>query len=249
MKEKTTKRNKKNLTMEDILASLGSKVQPLKKGQIVKGKVVEKNSNFLVLDIGGKSLGLVAEKAFLEAKDFVRHLEVGDEVEGKVLIPETPDGYTIVSLRDTAKDFIWNKIEKVFEKEEEITALVKSASSSGILVSVFGLTGFVPKSHLTEKNVSNINSLVGKKILLKIIDIDKDANRIILSERAIYEKEEMEAKKKAIKNLKEGEVYEGVVSGIYDFGVFVKIPVKVGKKDIEVEGLVRIPEISWEKFK
>ncbi len=235
--------------MEDVLASLGGRLQPLKKGQVVKGKVVEKNSNSLVLDIGGKSLGLVAEKAFIEAKDFVRHLEVGDEVEGKVLIPETPDGYTIISLRDTAKDFIWKKIEKAFENQEEITALVKSVSSSGVLVLVFGLTGFVPKSHLTEKNDSNINSLSGKKLILKIIDIDKDTNRIILSERAIYEKEEMEAKKKAIKNLNEGEIYNGVVSGIYDFGVFVRIPVSVGKKEIEVEGLVRVSEISWEKFK
>ncbi len=249
MRRKNKKETKKDLTMEDILASLGNKVQPLKKGQRVGGRVIEKTPNSLVLDIGGKSLGLVAEKAFLEAKDFVRHLEVGDEVEGKVLIPETPDGYTIISLRDTAKDFVWKKIERAFEGEEEIEALVKVASSSGVLVSVFGLTGFVPKSHLTEKNVSNINSLVGKKILLKIIDIDKDASRIILSERAIYEKEEMEAKKKAIKDLKEGEIYEGVVSGIYDFGVFVKIPISVGKKEVEIEGLVRVPEISWEKFK
>lgn len=235
--------------MEDILASLGSNLQPLKKDQIVKGKVVEKNSNSLVLDIGGKSLGLVTEKAFFEAKDFIRHLEIGDEVEGKVLIPETPDGYAIISLRDTAKDFIWKKIEKAFENADEIPALVKSVSSSGLLVLVFGMTGFVPKSHLTEKNASSINLLSGKKILLKIIDIDKDANRIVLSERAIYEKEEMEAKKKAIKNLKEGEIYEGVVSGIYDFGVFVKIPALVGKKKIEIEGLVRVSEISWEKFK
>ncbi len=249
MAEKNKKETKKSLTMEDILASLGSKVQPLKKGQIVKGRVVEKNSNSLVLDIGGKSLGLVAEKAFIEAKDFVRHLEAGDEVEGKVLIPETPDGYTIISLRDTAKDFVWKKIEKAFEGQEEIEALVKSASSSGVLVLVFGLTGFVPQSHLTEKNASNINSLPGKKVLLKIIDIDKDANRIILSERAIYEREEMEAKKKAIKNLKEGEIYDGVVSGIYDFGVFVRIPVLSGKKKVEIEGLVRVSEISWEKFK
>ena len=241
-------KSKKALTMEDILSSLKGGAIPLKKGQQVKGKVLQKTPNSLILDIGGKSLGLVAEKAFLEARDFARHLEVGDEVEGKVLIPETPDGYTIISLRDTAKDFIWKKIEKVFGNEEEITASVKSVSPSGLLVSVFGLTGFVPKSHLLEKNAANINSLLGKKITLKVIDIDKEANRIVLSERVIYEREEMEAKKKAIANLKEGDVYDGVVSGIYDFGVFVKIPVKVGKKALEIEGLVRNSEVSWKKF-
>lgn len=248
MATKLKKESKKELTMEDILSSLKGDFLPLRKGQPVKGVILQKNPNSLVLDIGGKSLGLVAEKAFIEARDFVKHLEVGDEVEGKVIIPETPDGYTIVSLRDTAKDFIWKKIEKVFDNEEEITASVKGASSSGLLVSVFGLTGFVPKSHLLEKNASQINSLSGKKITLKIIDIDKEANRIILSERVIYEKEEMEAKKKAIANLKEGDIYDGVVSGIYDFGVFVKIPVKVGKKVLDIEGLVRNSEVSWKKF-
>ena len=243
-KEKT--KSSKELTMADLLAS--KKVSfGLKVGQKVKGRVVEKNSKALFLDIGGKSLGMVTGKALSEAKGFARQLEVGDEVEGSVLIPETPDGYTIISLRDSAKTFVWNKIEKIYREAKELSLEVKNSGQSGVTVEILGLTGFVPMSHLTKETLKDVNNLSGKMLRLKIIDFDKSSNRLILSEKAVVEAKEIEDQKEALASLKEGEVYEGEVTTVTDFGAFVKLPAKLKGKKVEVEGLVHASEIAWGK--
>lgn len=219
----------------------------LKVGQKVKGRVVEKNSKALVLDISGKSLGMVTGKALNEAKDFAKQLEVGDEVEGSVLIPETPDGYTIISLRDSAKTFVWDKVEKYYQESKEVLLEVKSFGQSGATVEFLGLTGFVPKSHLTEETLKDANNIQGKTLRLKIIDFDKSSNRLILSEKAVVEAKEIEAQKKALSALKKGEIYEGEVTTVTDFGAFVKLQVNLKGKKLEVEGLVHASEMSWGK--
>jgi len=230
--------------MADLLAKYKDTKKSFKFGEKVKGKVLDVSSKSLVLDIGGKSEGLVVGKAFSEAKDYVRKLSVGDTITGSVLIPETPEGYTIISLRNATRDFVWSRVDQAMEEGIEVSSEVVGVSPSGLIVEVLGLGGFIPSSQLGKDALSKMNSLQGKSVKAKIIEIDKGSNRIILSEKQVSEAKKIKAQKDAVKNLKVGEVYGGRVVSIFDFGVFVRIEVESG---VKVEGLVHVSEISWDK--
>lgn len=234
-------------TMAELLARQKTKIKRFSMGDQVEGTVLEITPRALVLDIGGKSEGVVAEKAFLEARDFIRNLKVGDKVRGEVIVSETPDGYTIISLRNSAKDFVWEKINTLYDNSHPIGVSIINANPTGLIVDVYGLSGFIPSSLLGKEASKNISALQGKSIDAVIIDIDRDANKIVLSERAVSEKDQVEAEKAAMENIKEGELFEGIVTTVSDFGVFVKILAGKKKKEAELEGLVHISELSWEK--
>ncbi|MFZ5933020.1 MAG: 30S ribosomal protein S1 [Patescibacteria group bacterium] len=232
-------------TMAELLASAAAKIPSFSSGQKVKGTVIAKNSKSLILDIGGKSEGVVAEKAFAEARDFIKALKVGDTVTASVLVPETKDGVTLLSLRQAAFDALWEKLEKVKEEGKEVVVFGKGVNPSGLTVDVEGLTGFIPGSQLGKEAAKNSQSLVGKYFKAKVIEVDKLANKVVLSEREVSDAEDLKASKEALAKIKEGDIYDGVVTTVASFGCFVKLD--LGKKDVSIEGLVHISELSWGK--
>lgn len=246
--EISTSSKKEPQTMEELLAQYGGNVKGFSQGNKVKGRVIAKLPGRLILDIGGKSEGVVAEKAYKEAERFIKTLEMGDEVEASVIIPETPDGFTILSLRAAAGAASWEKLQKAKVDASQLEAEVKGVNPSGVVVEIYGLTGFIPNSQLGKQVSQNKNALVGKKVKVSVVEIDRAANKIVLSEKAVSEAEDMELARKALEEIKEGEIYEGIVTSVYDFGCFVKLDVPVGKKEkASLEGLVHISEMAWEK--
>lgn len=236
-------------TMEELLSLYGDKVRGLSQGDRIKGRVVEKSGRRLILDIGGKSEGIVAEKAFNEAQGYIKSLNIGDMVEATVIVPETPDGYTILSLRDASESAAWGKLEKAEEVNSDVVVVGKSITPSGVMVEVDGLTGFIPNSQLGREVGRNPQALIGKHFKVSVIDVDKLANKIVLSEKAVSEAEDIELAGRAMEEVQEGKEYVGVVTTVYDFGAFVRINVPVGKSNEEVplEGLVHISEMAWDK--
>jgi small subunit ribosomal protein S1 len=235
-------------TMEELLAQESVQTKNLERGDIIEGVVLDITPRTLTLDIGGKSEGLVAESAYMEAKDFIKHVEVGDTLTARVIVSETPEGYAILSLRDAAQSFIWKKLEKALKDDESISVMVKSVGNSGVLVDVFGLNGFIPSSHLGRKVSKDTSRLVDTTLKAKIIELDRDSKRIVLSEKYVSEEEEVKAASAAIKDVEKDKVYDGKVATVTDFGCFVEIiiPGKKGKESI-VEGLVHVSELSWNK--
>ncbi len=248
-KSKVVKRSKEPTNMEELLASYGTTVKSLNRGDKINGTVVEKSGKSLILDIGWKSQGMVAEKAYDEAKDYIKTLKTGDEVVAQVIIPETSDGFTILSLRQSAAESVWKKLEDSYEKSEAVNARIKSVGGSGVMVEVMGMTGFIPGSHLGEKIRGDINNMIGQSIKAIVIELDREAKRIVLSERAISEAEDIADEKAAIKSIKENKIYNGMVTTVTDFGCFVslKISKKGSKQKITIDGLVHISELSWQK--
>lgn len=242
-KQKTSKRSSEPKSMEKLLELYGGKPRGLSVGQRVKGKVVEITSKKVLLDIGAKTEGVVAEKAFNEARSFIKDLKVGDEVETDVLISETPDGFTVLSLRKAAHNVAWKKLEKAKKGDKEVVVLGKGVNPSGVMIEVMGLNGFIPTSQLGKEVLKNTSNLVGKNFKVKIIELNRVANKIILSEKAVSEAGDIKLVKKAMAKIKDGKIYEGVVTTVSDFGCFVCIDKKTG-----VEGLVHISELSWEKI-
>lgn len=245
-------------TMEELLAQQDDRARTLSRGQRVKGTVIEKTKKNVVFDIGGKSEGVVAEKAFQEAKNFIKNLKVGDEVETSVLIPETPDGFIILSLRNAASEESWKKLEAAKAKATPISVFGKSVNPSGVTVEVGSLLGFIPSSQIGRAASKNYAGLVGRHFETIPIEVDRATNKIVLSEKAVSEALEIKLADSALKKIKEGEIYTGVVTTVVDFGCFVRIDVDLKSKPREaesrpagekapVEGLVHISELSWEK--
>lgn len=236
-------------TMEELLAQFEAPIA-LTRGQKVKGRVTAITKKNVVVDIGGKSEGLVAERAFQEAKDFIKNLKVGDEVTASVLIPETPDGFSILSLRAAAHDATWKKIEESQKNGTPIDVLGTSASVSGLMVEIDDLDGFIPTSLLGKKVQANPQGLIGKKISAVVVEWARGENKIVLSERDVSEAEEIKLSKDALDKVEIGSIHEGKVTKIYNFGCFVRIGVAIKKgKIVSVEGLVHVSEMSWEKVK
>lgn len=236
-------------TMEELLAQAGSPFKSANRGQTVKGKITAITKKNVMVDIGGKSEGMVAERAFAEAKDFIKTLKVGDEINARVLIPETPDGFVILSLRAASHDATWRKINESQKTGEAIYVTGKSVNPSGVIVDVEDLEGFIPASLLGRKAASNTQSLIGKRFQAVVVEAVRGDNKVVLSEKQVSEAGEIQLAKDAISKVKNGEIYEGVVTKIYAFGCFVKIKIKVKKdKEVAVEGLVHISELSWEKI-
>ena len=236
------------LSMDELLLKYSGTPFALKRGNRVRGTVVEKEAKRILIDIGGKGEGVGAEKAFQEARDYIKTLNVGDEVEAMVIVGETPDGYTILSLRSAMQDAVWLKLEKAEREKTKLTVNVKSQSPSGLTVDVQGQFGFIPASQIGKELSNNINNLIGKNIQAIIIDLNRRENKIVLSEKEISEAEDIKLIAKATEKIKEGEIHEGKVQMVTNFGAFVTVEVPLGKDIIPVEGLVHISEISWGKI-
>lgn len=236
-----------NITMATLLAKYKTSPKSYNIGQQTTGIITSITSKAVTLDIGGKSEALVAENAYKEARDYIKTLKVGDQVTGDIIVSESVNGYVIVSFRRTLKNFLWDKLQKVYDAGENLDLEVKSVSQAGFLVDIQSLQGFVPASQMSREVAKSPSSYVGKKMLLRIIDIDRGSNKIVLSERAVSEADVVEAQKKAIKKVEIGDIFKGTVVNISDFGVFIEIKVKVGKEEIPLDGLVHVSEISWEK--
>ena len=233
--------------MDELLSSVGYNFNSLKRRQKVRAKLIEKTNKAAIFSVGGKGNGIVNEAYFAEARSLIKTLKKGDVVDAIVMDPETPEGYALLSLRHATSNMLWTKLEGLKAKDEPIVVTGVSSSERGILVEFDSITAFIPNSQIGDQALDDIDSLVGRKFEAKIIELDKSRNRVVLSERAITEAANVEKITKALKEIKEGDVLEGVVTTLALFGVFVEVKVPSGKKQVKVEGLVHVSEISWGK--
>ena len=245
MSKKTASNTSEPKTMAQLLAMAQNKVKSFSSGQKIRATVLSKNSKSVILDVGGKAEGVVAEKAFIEARDLIKTLKAGDEVTATVLIPETQDGTVLLSLRQAAFDASWDRLEKARDAGVPVAVLGKGTNPSGVTVDVEGVLGFIPGSQLGREAAKDTNGLVGKYFKALILEVDKLSNKVVLSEKAVSEAEDIKKAKAAVAKIKEGDVYDGVVTTVANFGCFVKLD--LGKDTGTVEGLVHISELSWGK--
>ena len=214
-----------------------------KTGEVVEGIITEKNNKAIWVDIGAKTEGLILSKEMKVAKDFVANLKIGDKIKVSIFQSENENGYPLLSFRKTLNDFIWNEFEEKFKTGELVKTRGKEINKGGLVVDVNGFFGFIPTSCFGSKTSGKLKDLINKVFETKIIEVDREKNRLILSEKEVSEKGLIKEQKEALEKIKAGDNFEGKISGIMPFGLFVKI--KIGKNVLE--GLVHISEISWEK--
>lgn len=234
-------------SMEELLAQTGNALRTFKRGDTVTGKVTEITGKSVYINVGGKAEAIVADREFEAARDYVKTLKVGDEITAFVTSPENDAGQIIVSLKRAAADSRWKVFEDAHNENKTLTVKGREVNKGGLVVEAEGVYGFIPASQLSKEVVGQPEVLVAKLIPVKVLEVDREQNRLVLSEKAVTEAQEIEARKKLLEQVEMGETYPGKVVGVVPFGAFVEVKVGKGKSAQNLEGLVHISEISWEK--
>lgn len=236
--------NKKPQTMEELLEQTDYDIHGLKRNEFVEATLVEKKKNTIYLDVGSKTEGIVTGKELDRVEDFVDQLEIGDQIEVQVRVPENDRGQTLLSVRKAAADYAWNFFKEKLETKDVVEVYGKQQSHGGVVVQAdFGLLGFIPGSQIGDKYDQDPSEMVGKNIKVKVLEVDREKNRLVFSERLASEPEVVKKEKELMDSLEEGNKFEAEIVRVEPFGLFVEIE----KDDQELEGLVHISEVSWEK--
>jgi small subunit ribosomal protein S1 len=243
-------------TMADFLNQ--QKISFPKEGDVVEGKVIEIGSNAVYLDLGVFGTGIVLGKEIKDGLGTTDKLKISDTVSATITDIENEDGYIELSVREASIERAWQDLEKKQMKEETFSTKILDANKGGLIVEVNGITGFLPVSQLSNEHyprveegekskiLEKLRSYIGTEMQVKVIDTDRENEKLIASEKAAYSAEE----KKAVSELKTGDTIEGEVSGVVDFGAFVKFfpPSKSDstREEDKLEGLVHISELAWQ---
>ena len=226
-------------TMEELLAVSGNVTLSLKKGDTVTGTIISVSSKEILVDIGKKSYGILAEWELEQVREYVAKLHPEDKIVAQVVNPESDFGYVVLSLRRASHEFRWKQLLEMKEKGQDVEVVGLEVAKGGLLVDLSGLRGFVPSTQLESSFASHPASLLGKHIKVKVLEVDKTLNRLVLSQKASALGVTPTLQKEKLEKIKPDDTLPGTVSGIAPFGIFV---------DIEgLEGLVHISEMAWEK--
>jgi small subunit ribosomal protein S1 len=241
-------------TMEELLAEQDSDIKSFKHGDVVEGQVVRIDKDEILVDIGAKSEGVVSNREL-----FGRHgegqpaLNIGDTVLVYVLQPESPEGHVVLSLRRAGLERKWRAMQEQFEAGLIIEAPVIDHNKGGLIVDC-GIRGFVPISQIVDfprrpqndqprdaaqEIAEKLMPFVGRKLRLKILEVNRKANRLILSEKVALYEERREKRDELFSSLQVGQKVTGTVRSIAPFGVFIDLG--------GIDGLVHKSELSWNK--
>ncbi|MGB3304862.1 MAG: 30S ribosomal protein S1 [Thermomicrobiales bacterium] len=235
--------------MEQFLSDPSHDYKTLKYGDVLEGIIMHIDRDELLVDIGSKAEGIVPAKEYSSlSTEEKEKLEVGDNLLVFVVQPENNEGHPVVSIDRARQEKSWRRLQELHEANEIIEAEVTNYNKGGLLVNLDGVRGFVPASQVSEirggddsSKQADMARLIGTQLPLKVIEINRHRNRLILSERQAIQERRDVMKERLIQELKEGEVRKGRVSSICDFGAFVDI----GGAD----GLVHLSELSWSRVR
>lgn len=228
---------KKALSMADLLKS--QPLTPPKKGDILQAKMVDVTKKGILFDIGWKSYAVLGSVEAHDLGSYLPYLHVGDSVQVKVVVEEAKDGFPVVSMRSFFENGKWGILTKKHENEEEIEVQCGEYGKGGVFIEFMGIRGVIPKIQLTEEYLRDPEQLIGKKIKVKVLEVDREKNRLVVSQKASALGISYKDLKKQFDEIKVGKVYKAKVIGFSDFGVFCEVN--------KIEGLIHISEISWQK--
>jgi len=215
-------------------------LRTLDEGQVLTGLIVQKTNDELLVDIGGKSEGIVTSRELSPGMS-VADLKVGDTLEVLVhRIDGDGDGTLYLSEKRARALKTWTKVLEAHEQNEVVTATVTQVVKGGVLVDL-GMRGFVPASQIRRHPVGNLDELVGKQLRLKVIDLDHKRKRVVLSQRVVLEEELNQKKQELLATLQAGQIREGTIVRLADFGAFVDLG--------GIDGLIHNSELSWSRIK
>ncbi|MEK7099145.1 MAG: S1 RNA-binding domain-containing protein [Patescibacteria group bacterium] len=229
----------------EALLKAGGVVVP-KPGEVAEGSVVEKKGGVLFVDLGIKGMGIVYGREYKAAEDIIKPLEPGDTVNAKIVELDNDEGYIELSLKEAGDEKRWVRLRQLRDTGEAVDIKVIEANRGGLIMDLEGIKGFLPASQLSIKNYPRVEGgdkerillelqkLAGQTLRVKVIDIDPQEQKLIFSEKGVASEES----RQALAKFSAGDIVDGEVTGVVDFGAFVRF-------GDTLEGLIHISEIDW----
>jgi len=230
--------------MEALLKTSGNAF--VKVGELVEGTVLEKKGTRVYVDLGPRGMGIIYGREYYAAQDIIRKADEGDPIAGKVVEIDNDEGYIELSLKEAGEEKRWIDVKESMEKKELLELPVVEANKGGLLLEYKGIRGFLPASQLSMKHYPRVEGgdkdkiflelkkFIGTPLKVKILDASPKEQKLIFSEKD----SESEETRALLAHYKIGDVVEGEVTGVVDFGAFMKF----GE---DLEGLIHISEIDW----
>jgi len=238
------------LTDEQKLTEMGKLTLAMKNppiiGDLVEGPVISVEKSSVYVDLAPFGTGIIYGREFIIARDVIKKINVGDVIAAKIVDTAHTEGYYELSLKEARQALIWNEAESAIKEKKVLDLPVKEANKGGLLIEWQGIVGFLPASQLKaehypritdgdkDKILDELRKLVGTRLSVAIITADPKEGKLIFSEKGSESKE----KEKIVSKYEIGDEVEGTVTGVVDFGVFVKL-------EEGLEGLIHISEIDW----
>ncbi|OHA45961.1 MAG: hypothetical protein A3A80_00400 [Candidatus Terrybacteria bacterium RIFCSPLOWO2_01_FULL_44_24] len=240
----------KHTRNNDVLKSmLNNQPAPLKTGDVATGTLIGRGVATIFVDLGAKGTGIIFGREFYQAQDLLRGINKGDNISGKVVDPDNDDGYVELSVKDAGREMVWQRLDEHKKLGTNLKVKITAANRGGLVAQVEGMQAFLPVSQLSathyprveggdkDKIYGELQKFVGQEFEVQILDFSPQEQKLILSEKAV-EKTELSG---LLKDYKVGDMVEGTVSGIVDFGIFLRFG-----PDDRLEGLAHISELDWQ---
>src|SRR5688500_11322998 len=222
----------------ELIPDYDSTFPVINEGEVVSGKVVRVDKDEVLVDIGYKSEGVipVSELSIRRSVNPADEVNLGDEIDALVMTKEDADGRLILSKKRARFEMAWKRIEGAAESGEPVEGLVIEVVKGGLILDL-GVRGFLPASLVDIRRVQDLDEFMSQTLRCKVIELNRSRNNVVLSRRAVLEEERREMRQAILDRLSPGDVVEGTISNIVDFGAFV---------DLEgIDGLIHISELSW----
>jgi small subunit ribosomal protein S1 len=221
-----------------IVPNYAATMVSFEEGDVVKGKVVRIDKDEVLVDIGYKAEGVIpsGELSIRKSVDPHEEVELGEEIDALVLTKEDAEGRLILSKKRARFEKAWRRIEVAADSGEPVEGSVIEVVKGGLILDL-GVRGFLPASLVDIRRVHNLEEFTGQTLECKVIELNRSRNNVVLSRRAVLEEERKEVREQILGRLEPGQVVEGKISNIVDFGAFVDLD--------GIDGLIHISELSW----
>jgi small subunit ribosomal protein S1 len=222
----------------ELIPDYESTFPTINEGEVVHGKVVRVDKDEVLVDIGYKSEGVipVAELSIRRSVNPADEVSVGEEIDALVLTKEDAEGRLILSKKRARFELAWKKIEAAAESGEPVIGRVIEVVKGGLILDL-GVRGFLPASLVDIRRVQDLDEFMSTELRCKVIELNRSRNNVVLSRRAVLEDERKEQRTQILDRLNPGDVVDGTISNIVDFGAFVDLD--------GMDGLIHISELSW----
>lgn len=217
--------------------ALEASLRPVRPGDVIEGTVVEASEDGVVVHVGGKYEGVIPTHEFPSSGEIPGP---GEKVSVAVVRVSDEEGQVVLSKRKADYENVWSRIQQALETGEAVTAMVTERVKGGLRVDL-GVSGFVPASQVSTRNIRDLDRFVGRSLRLRIIEADRRQKKVILSHRQVVEEERQQRREETLDRLRDGMVCEGKVRNITDYGAFVDLG--------GVDGLLHISEMAWTRIK
>jgi small subunit ribosomal protein S1 len=227
---------KEDISEEEFIVLYEKSLKNLKEGQVVEGEVIQIIKDFVMVDIGFKSDGQINIDEFKRGEDGKPMIKVGDKIEVFLEKTEDENGMVVLSKGKADQLKIWDEIAKSCEKNEIVEGMITNRIKGGFTVDI-GVPAFLPGSQVDLHPIKDMDSLIGKKFKFKVLKFNKKNGNIVLSRRAILEAKQVVLREKILKTILEGQIVQGIIKNIADYGLFIDLG--------GIDGLVHITDLSW----